>query len=690
MRIENIATTQPNPAMPPFRNIPTTKFGSNLFYLFFAITVTAIFVPLNPRMPSAGLDASWQFAMNEAVARHMSFGKGIVFTYGPYASICTRTYSPATDRRMMLGSLLLAVSYVIAVLFLASGRKRLIILILLLFLATFGAPEYSLMSYAFLLVVCTVKQVNSDQQVKTVALRWWQVAVIIIMWSTLGLLPVVKGSLLLPFAASVALTSALLLYRGRVRLALLLLVIPLAAAVTFWVIAGQSLADISAFLRATIALTSGYTDAMSTPWVVLPGTAGDGLVIAFLAVTGLVYLSIGRAPKLTTPSKWMLALLVAVFLLVAFKHGFIAPTAVTSAFASLVILILIIAFLHVDRYLIWSLSIALLLTVFTSVTRDAALIKEVHERFGVGAAEGGGRQEEILAFCLRRALGAYPRTTYISTWNTYIGAWQGLRLRLTHGSELNDSFLRAEEDIRVAYAVPTLNGTVDIYEVDQSFLIASKNEWNPRPVIQSYSAYTPYLARLNEQHLRGADAPDWVLFDLQSIDGRLPSLDDGSSWPALLDNYAFVSYDGQFVLMRKKQITLQKSSYDNVYNKSCNIGSTATIPDSDGLLFAEVDLKPTLAGKVLIALFNPPQLHIVLGLANGKTKTYRVVSDMMRTDFLLSPMVGNTEEFSSLLARGMNVQKEDRVQTISIAPSYGGSMFWSDTYELKIKRYLGD
>jgi len=685
MPIECTATAPSSAGMSPFRSISTSKFGFLLFYIFFAISVTAVFIPLNPRMPSAGLDASWQYAMNEAVAKHMSFGKEIIFTYGPYASICTRTYSPATDRRMILGSVLLAASYVIALLFIAAGKKRVVILILLLFLATYGAPEYSLMSYAFLLVLCTLKQVNSHERDLTGTHNWRQFVAIIVLWSTLGLLPVVKGSLVLPFAAAVAATSLLLLYRGWVRLALLLLVVPLAAAVTFWVIAGQSLSDIPAFLRATAALTSGYTDAMSTPWVVLPGIVGDTLVVAFLAATGLVFLSIGRAPKFTVPSKLMLALILAVFLLVAFKHGFIASTAVTIAFSTLVILNLTIALLRVDRYLIWSLCIALVLTVFTSVTRDAVLLKEVHEKFGVGAAEGGEKQREILAYCLKKAFGAYGRTTYVSTWNTYRGAWHGLVLRLTRSGELKDSYLRAEESVRDAYPIPALIGTVDIYEVDQSFLIASKNEWNPRPIIQSYSAYTPDLARLNAEHLRGADAPDWVLFDLQSIDRRLPSLDDGLSWPALLDNYAFVSYDGQFVSMHKKPSIREISSYDSVGDNAYKTGSTVTLPDADGLLFAQVDLNPTLAGKVLLALFNPPQLHIVVGLANGQTKVYRVVSDMMRTDFLVSPLVSNTDEFASLMAGGENALKEDRVQTISIAPSYGGSIFWSDT--LKVERY---
>jgi hypothetical protein len=179
-----------------------------------------------------------------------------------------------------------------------------------------------------------------------------------------------------------------------------------------------------------------------------------------------------------------------------------------------------------------------------------------------------------------------------------------------------------------------------------------------------------------------------VLFDLQTIDGRLPSLDDGLSWPALLDNYAFVSYDGRFVLLRKNGSIHSESSYDDVRKYTYETGATVKLPETDGLLFAEVELKPTQAGRLLIALFSPPQLHIVLGLGNESKKTYRVVSPMMKTDFLLSPLVSTTREFASLTARGKDQSAEKNVETISIVPAYGGSFFWSSTYELTLKKYV--
>jgi hypothetical protein len=687
---QHISPREPSLSYPSFRTVLLTKLPSSLFYIFLTITALAIFIPLNPDMPSKGLDPSWQFAMNEAVARHLSFGKEIIFPYGPYASIDTRSYHPATDQRMMCGSLLLAMSYVAALLFLARGRKRYLMLILLLFLATFGVTEILLLSYPFLLVVCFLKQMNSDDLDKATALSCWQVLAVAVMLSTLGLLPLVKGIFLLPVGASVAIPSAFLVYRARFRQALLLLLIPIAATAALWAIAGQSLVNFPAFLRGTILLTSGYTEAMATSWEVWPNMIGYGFVIVYLTVSALIGLSVCRSGQLTIASKWMLGLLCAVFLLVAFKHGFVRADHLLIAFISLAVFILIIGFLYTDRYLIWSLSIVMILISIISVRHDPVLSKEVIERFGVRTASGGRRQREILAFYSERAIGVFSRVTYKSTWNTYSGVWEGLRLRVSPSNGLEDRFVRAIANIRNDYALPELKGTTDIYSYEQSALIASNNEWNPRPICQSYSAYTPVLARLNEQHLRGPDAPDWVLFKLQSIDERLPSLDDGLSWPALFDNYTFISYDGQVVVMRKNQFLHANSNYDEVYKQTYRTGATVTLPETGGLLFAEVELKPTLVGRVLIALFRPPQLHIVLGLGEGRTRSYRVVANMIRTGFLVSPFVSNTSEFASLAGRSRSSLDEGKVESISIVPSYGGAVFWSGTYLLTLKRYNGE
>jgi len=155
---------------------------------------------------------------------------------------------------------------------------------------------------------------------------------------------------------------------------------------------------------------------------------------------------------------------------------------------------------------------------------------------------------------------------------------------------------------------------------------------------------------MNERRMRGPDASAWVLFELQSTDGRLPSLDDGLSWPVLFDNSGFVSSDCQFVLLRKAHFLHATTTYDDFDARTCKTGATVSLPNTNEPLFAKIELKPTLAGRLLIALFKPPELHIVLGLKDGGTQRYRGISNIMVTGFMMSPLICNTADFASLVA----------------------------------------
>jgi hypothetical protein len=99
--------TEVDSATPARVTAPSYRFKiliSYCIYFFLFFVVLAVFVPLNPEMPSHGLDPSWKFAMNEGVARNLVFGRDIVFTFGPYASIYTEVYEPQTDKLMLLGA----------------------------------------------------------------------------------------------------------------------------------------------------------------------------------------------------------------------------------------------------------------------------------------------------------------------------------------------------------------------------------------------------------------------------------------------------------------------------------------------------------------------------------------------------------------------------------------------------------
>ncbi len=102
--------------------------------LFFITTFFAVFVPFMPLMPSSGLDSSWKFAMNQAIAQQLNIGSDVIFTFGPYASIYTMVYHPTTDHLMMLGSCLISIGYITLTIVLSKPKSSLWLICFALFL----------------------------------------------------------------------------------------------------------------------------------------------------------------------------------------------------------------------------------------------------------------------------------------------------------------------------------------------------------------------------------------------------------------------------------------------------------------------------------------------------------------------------------------------------------------------------
>lgn len=57
--------------------------------LLLAALVLVTFPPCFVAMDTGGLDSSWAIGINELVNRHMTFGRDVIFTYGPLGFVIT-------------------------------------------------------------------------------------------------------------------------------------------------------------------------------------------------------------------------------------------------------------------------------------------------------------------------------------------------------------------------------------------------------------------------------------------------------------------------------------------------------------------------------------------------------------------------------------------------------------------------
>lgn len=618
---------------------------AKMFSLALLLVAVAVFVPFAPGMPWESLDPSWEYGMNEAVAQGMAFGKDIVFTFGPYASIYTKAYHPATDHLMILGSLYLAISFSIVVYLNFKSTTWLLKITLLAVLSTVMYSRDALFFFYPMLVGVHVYRYAISLRL-TKSIGWRDFLLIAVLFAPFGLFPLIKGSALIACSAIAILCIALLAQRVQWKLCLLIGATPLVSLIIFWVLSGQTLSWLADYFLGLAPIISGYTEAMATD--------GDPKEYILYAVATAVLAGVLlREAQGSVFDKLVIVSIFLCILFLAFKAGFVRHDGHAIISGTMILLgALLACTLLTTRYS--------LILVFASTIAwayiDAAHIKtsthRIKENFN----------------------------------NTYSSAWTGLKQRIVNPDVLAKMYEDRVNELNARGGFPKLNGSVDIYSYDQSYLIASGNSWNPRPILQSYSAYTSKLANKNRMHLVSDGRPVNVIFKVQPIDGRLPSLEDGASWPVLLSDYDPVSFEGGYLFLRNRNVT--NSAFNDpkkIGGGFYSLGEKIDLPKSDRLLYAKINIRKSFVGTILNTLFKPGQLAIRLTMTSGVSRDYRVIAGMSESGFLLSPLVENTQDLALLYA-GEKYVADKRVKSIEILATTL-PLSWRKSFEIEFYEF---
>ena len=342
-----------------FSSEKTIQAVNYILRLALLVTVICVFVPFSPSMPAPNLDASWIFGMNQAIVQGLSFGKEIIFTYGPYSSILTKSYHPATDFMMLSGSLYLAMCYWTYLLVLMKDAKWRWILIYCAALAGFiFSIDALLFSLPLVLGLVTFKiqSVKDGWLVKNKLTPLY----IAILFAPLGLLPLVKGSLLI-LCGTVSVLCSLFFIANSYRIkAIICLLSPIVSILFFWTFSEQSLTNLPDYLISMAPLVSGYTDAMATHG---PGPLRENIL--YLISSGFLLQLIFIQKQISNASKIFLFFVYFVFLFLSFKAGFVRHDVhATIASSSILIAALLLPFIFNARNIIPVVFIALISSIW--------------------------------------------------------------------------------------------------------------------------------------------------------------------------------------------------------------------------------------------------------------------------------------------------------------------------------------
>lgn len=604
------------------------------------VTAVCVVVPFTPGMPGANLDHSWALGMNEAVAQGRAFGREIVFTFGPYAAISTGNYHPATDLRMVTGSIFFSLCFGLAAVLVTRTSPWTLVPALCVVLA--GFSQYSrdalFLAYPLLVAVLCFQFLNTNDSVGSITQR--SLPVTAILFLPFGLLPLVKGSFLLLCLAIAALAAAYFMVRRCWLLALAVVLSTGTATILFWLADGQSLLDLLPYFASMFELTSGYTEAMA-----LDGPRKE--ILFYLIAVAAILVAIVREPGLAVWPKVFLLFSFGAFLFLAFKGGFVRHD-LHALLASTSIL----------------LAALLLATVFRSSWTSLVFFSAL-----VCWAYIDSHHVKTSTHSLIRSMG-FP----------YVAAAQGIKTRLTDGSALESEFRKTVQGIGAETQLRLLEGSTDIYSYGQTALIASGNRWNPRPVFQSYAVYTAALALKNQQHLLAEDAPDNIIFKLEPIDGHLPSMEDGASWGPLLTHYRPSALVQDRLYLRRVLPPAAPAPGALIAKSTFMLGDSVPVPQAPAPVFAEISIRPTLFGKLMGLLYKPDRLQIELNLANGTSRVFNIVSGMVGSGVMISPLIQDVDDFAALYG-GVKNMPDNRVVSFSITSPHG-TLQWHEAYDV--------
>lgn len=524
----------------PWRHAPRwyskTTWGAAAWQRALAALITAvIFWPQSSVDPPVGLDPSWQAALALARIHHLAWGPELVFTYGPLGFLQTTAYY-AFHQSVLASVYQLTV---VAALFLgiaAALRQRhgpMTSLIgafittgitAILHIGHGGAPG---MMYPELAVLAAfawaaVPTLQHHPKLSTVSITCLTLGAVAAFQL---LVKLNTGLTILVIALAI---STMLDWKAVGRHASTMTAFG-ASVLIFWLLAGQRLGDLPAWLRYSAAIVSGYSEAMAVPLPALGQFALQTGVLTLIWIGVLCVMFVRGGPQI--PRRFVA--LVGLAALITTKKEF-GRLGEENIFALLALVV-----------------VAAAITPFSG-TRRRALVLGV-----VGA----------LVFVALSAEHAALRGRTDPAYDRIAAAVQAPEqavnrlVTLALPGRFHQRLEQAKARQRALYAIPERfikiigRGTVHIDPTETSAVWAYDLAWQPPPVFQTYQANTPLLDELNSESL--AKGPQFVLSrrsptsPATNINGRLGVQESPKYSRSLLCNFAVNGVEDRWALLSR-------------------------------------------------------------------------------------------------------------------------------------------
>ncbi|MBP6558605.1 MAG: hypothetical protein KA213_09590 [Flavobacterium sp.] len=605
-------------------------FGNKitLIGLLLALVCSFIHIPryfdvyFPPLSPSAdvwwGLDLSWILTLNYANLKELTWGTDFAFTYGPLSYLSTRLGWGTSGNNLILFDVFFYLNLFLVYFLSFKNSRNKVITALLIIGYTLLIPVHIGSSTALILLAFLVFWIRQSIEKPKFIYYLFQIALLFVLF----FIKFNTGLIAIPLFL-LGLGYNLISKKEKIYWLLLYALTP----IILVIVAGKFLnVDLTNYVKTAMEIIAGYNDIMYLEHKFTRRLLALFVFFSTLFILGHRAFAEGKTNAIKNVTVFILY---AIPMFVLYKSGFVRGLE-TEFFIFSVLLLLSVQDLHFENFKKYS--------------------------------------NVILIMCLTGSFGI----VYLD---------KGTRLPFETSNKIDKYYLLGIKDftpISGLHIFPSPNlfpssvtqkigvNTVDIYPWNAQLLFENKLNFSPRPVFQSYTAYTKVLEEMNFNHYNTKEtAPEFVIYEFLAIDQRYPLFDEPKVNLCLLKNYTpvelFDFQERKFVLLQKKtdfkSVKLQKIKEYAMMTES------PLAPKKD--VFYEIGVYNSITGSLVSVVDHAPELSLEI-----KTETateYRTGKKLLESGVFLEQKINTTEDFYSLFFAD-SLAKMEKVKFYNFKP----------------------
>ena len=571
--------------------------------------------------PDLCLDQSWHTALNLALERSLVFGDDFVFTYGPLGFLSTRTQIGIDPIYLLLFDVFVIVNIIVILRYswrVHPGATSIAISLLFCYLAPFGDTSFKLLVIMIFWLQLAIHRFGA---------RFFVVPFIVALVSFFIKL---NTSFLAIFIFYLYFAGSILVHRkanaGQILLAALMPVSLLLCAYLLNV-------NLTAYTSTGLELIGKYNDAMNfIGWQAAKYT----LFIAIAAITSLIVFFWLFWRDKTCWRRLTTLFTFGLVIFVLYKQSVVRADVY-----------------HLFTFFYFAPVIWLFYLLFH---------KPASPRANLIVATGSVLTVLIGVLPLRHSTEAgdfnpFRSINYFS--QLAIGTDDREKIKIA------DSF-KLPDEIR---SIIGRRG-VDIIPWNVDLIYFNDLNYRPRPVFQSYVAYSGALMELNRRMYEGPDAPEFIIFSDETVDGRYGFFDDMGAKVAIFEHYDVRS---RFDFGNNEYLLLQRApggrrvAVGDPTNRTISMNQEYFVENSDMSYLAKINIDYSCLGNVSRVLYQPLSLQIVFTLTDGTVREHRAVVPILEGGVIINPLVETTADYE-LFFRGEN-EKLKKVRSFRLEPA---------------------